>query len=165
MKRTITAILGITAVIWMAAGQADVTVMAVRLGAKDAGTLAKFYQTVFGLKEIDHVGQPATEVIMRYGATVAAAKAPACKQLAIYGSEAAVPELAKLLADAGIDPIFLIAPTSVESRIEDLLVTRVEIEMARIGMGTIPPHPDPVPSRARRDDAWTSSRDLPLPGG
>lgn len=28
-----------------------------------------------------------------------AAKAPACKQLAIYGSEAAVPELAKLLAD------------------------------------------------------------------
>ena len=29
----------------------------------------------------------------------AAAKAPACKQLAIYGSEAAVPELAKLLAD------------------------------------------------------------------
>ena len=75
MKRTITAILGITAVIWMAAGQADVTVMAVRLGAKDAGQLAKFYQTVFGLKEIDHVGQPATEVIMRYGASVAAAKA------------------------------------------------------------------------------------------
>lgn len=29
----------------------------------------------------------------------AAAKAPACKQLAIYGSEAAVPELAKLLTD------------------------------------------------------------------
>jgi predicted enzyme related to lactoylglutathione lyase len=75
MKRTITAILGITAVIWMAAGQADVTVMAVRLGAKDAGQLARFYQTVFGLKEIDHVGQPATEVIMRYGASVAAAKA------------------------------------------------------------------------------------------
>jgi tryptophan synthase alpha chain len=29
-------------------------------------------------------------------------------------------ELAKLLADAGIDPIFLIAPTSVESRIEEI---------------------------------------------
>jgi predicted enzyme related to lactoylglutathione lyase len=49
--------------------------MAVRLGAKDAGALAKFYATTFGLKEIDHVGTPVTEVIMRYGATVAAAKA------------------------------------------------------------------------------------------
>jgi predicted enzyme related to lactoylglutathione lyase len=54
---------------------ADVSVMAVRLGAKDAAALAKFYETTFGLKEIDHVGTPVTEVIMRYGATVAAAKA------------------------------------------------------------------------------------------
>jgi predicted enzyme related to lactoylglutathione lyase len=75
MKRAITAVLGLTAATWVTLGHADVTVMAVRLGAKDAGALAKFYETVFGLKEIDHVGQPATEVIMRYGANVAAAKA------------------------------------------------------------------------------------------
>jgi predicted enzyme related to lactoylglutathione lyase len=70
-----TAILGLMAVTWLPLVQADNTVLAVRLGAKDAAALAKFYETVFGLKEIDHVGQPVTEVIMRYGATVAAAKA------------------------------------------------------------------------------------------
>jgi predicted enzyme related to lactoylglutathione lyase len=55
--------------------QANVAVMAVRLGAKEVVTLAKFYETVFGLKEIDHVGQPPTEIIMRYGTSVAQAKA------------------------------------------------------------------------------------------
>jgi predicted enzyme related to lactoylglutathione lyase len=55
--------------------QAEVTVMAVRLGANDVVALAKFYEAAFGLKEIDRVGNPATEIIMRYGATVAAAKA------------------------------------------------------------------------------------------
>jgi predicted enzyme related to lactoylglutathione lyase len=49
-------------------------VLAVRLGANDVVALAKFYDAAFGLKEIDHVGEPPTEIIMRYGATVAAAK-------------------------------------------------------------------------------------------
>jgi predicted enzyme related to lactoylglutathione lyase len=59
----------------MTIARADVTVMAVRLGAKDVPALAKFYDTAFGLKQIDQVGNPPTEIIMRYGATVAAAKA------------------------------------------------------------------------------------------
>jgi predicted enzyme related to lactoylglutathione lyase len=75
MRRTITAILGLTAATWFTWVQADVTVLAVRLGAKDVVALAKFYDAAFGLKEIDHVGKPPTEIIMRYGATVAAAKA------------------------------------------------------------------------------------------
>ena len=75
MRRTITAILGLTAITWSMCVSADVTVLAVRLGAKDVVTLAKFYETAFGLKEIDRVGQPPTEIIMRYGASVAAAKA------------------------------------------------------------------------------------------
>ncbi len=75
MRRTITAILGLTAVTWSMWASADVAVMAVRLGAKDVVTLAKFYEATFGLKEIDRVGQPTTEIIMRYGASVAAAKA------------------------------------------------------------------------------------------
>ena len=75
MRRVLAAVLGLTALTSLTLARADVSVMAVRLGAKDAGALAKFYETTFGLKEIDHVGQPATEVIMRYGATVAAAKA------------------------------------------------------------------------------------------
>jgi predicted enzyme related to lactoylglutathione lyase len=75
MRRTITAILGLTAAMWLTGVQADTTVLAVRLGAKDVVALAKFYDAAFGLKEIDRVGQPPTEIIMRYGATVAAAKA------------------------------------------------------------------------------------------
>ena len=74
MRRTLATILGLTAATWSICASADVTVMAVRLGAKDVATLAKFYDAAFGLKEIDRVGQPATEIIMRYGASVAAAK-------------------------------------------------------------------------------------------
>ena len=76
MRRVITAVLGIGAAAWMTwAVQADVTVMAVRLPAKDVAKLAKFYDTAFGLKQIDQVGTPPTEIIMRFGATAAAAKA------------------------------------------------------------------------------------------
>jgi catechol 2,3-dioxygenase-like lactoylglutathione lyase family enzyme len=75
MRRVMTAILGLAAVTWLVGVHAVVTVLAVRLGAKDVAALAKFYETAFGLKEIDHVGQPPTEIIMRYGATVEAAKA------------------------------------------------------------------------------------------
>ena len=75
MRRAITAVLGLTAATWVTLAQADVTVLAVRLGANDVVALAKFYDAAFGLKAIDHVGEPPTEIIMRYGATVAAAKA------------------------------------------------------------------------------------------
>src|SRR5215467_14324668 len=75
MRITITTLLTLTAATWLTPVQADVSVLAVRLGAKDVVALAKFYDTAFGLKEIDRVGQPPTEIIMRYGASVAAAKA------------------------------------------------------------------------------------------
>jgi predicted enzyme related to lactoylglutathione lyase len=75
VRRRITAIVGLTAATWLTCAHADVTVLAVRLGAKDVVALAKFYDAAFGLKEIDRVGKPPTEIIMRYGATVAAAKA------------------------------------------------------------------------------------------
>lgn len=61
--------------IWVVGAHADVEVLAVRLGADDVVSLAGFYQAAFGLREIDRVGEPATEIIMRYGATVAEAKA------------------------------------------------------------------------------------------
>ena len=75
MRRTITTVLGLTAATWLMSVQADVAVLAVRLGAKDVVALAKFYDAAFGLKQIDQVGEPVTEIIMRYGATAAAAKA------------------------------------------------------------------------------------------
>ncbi len=75
MRRAITAVLGLIAAAWGMAVHADVTVLAIRLGADDVVALAKFYDAAFGLKQIDQVGEPPTEIIMRYGATVAAAKA------------------------------------------------------------------------------------------
>jgi predicted enzyme related to lactoylglutathione lyase len=88
MKRLITALLGLSAVAWLTAARADVTVLAVRLGATDVVALAKFYDAAFGLKEIDHVGEPPTEIIMRYGATVAAAKAGTSPEFLIERREA-----------------------------------------------------------------------------
>ncbi len=75
MQKKLATILGATAAAWCIGAQADSSVLAVRLGAKDVVALAKFYDTAFGLKQIDKVGDPATEIIMRYGANVAAAKA------------------------------------------------------------------------------------------
>ena len=75
MRLAITAILGLTAATCLTWVHADVAVLAVRLGANDVVALAKFYDAAFGLKEIERVGQPPREIIMRYGATVAAAKA------------------------------------------------------------------------------------------
>jgi len=88
MRRAITAVLGITAAAWLNVAPAEVTVMAVRLGANDVTQLAKFYETAFGLKEIDRVGQPATEIIMRYGATVADAKAGSSPEFLLQKREA-----------------------------------------------------------------------------
>ncbi len=75
MRRTITIAVGLAAATWLTGASADVEVLAVRLGAKDVVALAKFYDAAFGLKEIDRVGQPPRELVMRYGATVAAEKA------------------------------------------------------------------------------------------
>jgi predicted enzyme related to lactoylglutathione lyase len=82
-----TAVLGFTAAIWMTAAQADVTVLAVRLGAKDVVALAKFYESAFGLKQIDKVGDPPTEIIMRYGTNAAAAKAGTSPEFLIQNRE------------------------------------------------------------------------------
>ena len=91
MRRTITAVLGLSAVAWAALAQADVTVMAVRLPAKDVVKLAKFYDTALGLKQIDQVGQPPTEIIMRFGATAAAAKAGSSPEFLIEHLDGAAP--------------------------------------------------------------------------
>ena len=87
MRRAITAILGLTAATWLTCVQADVAVLAVRLGAKDVAALAKFYEAAFGLKEIDRVGQPPREIIMRYGATAAAAKAGSSPEFLLQSRE------------------------------------------------------------------------------
>jgi predicted enzyme related to lactoylglutathione lyase len=79
--------IAIMAAAWVTSVQADVTVLAVRLGAKDVVALAKFYDAAFGLKQIDKVGEPPTEIIMRYGANAAAAKAGTSPEFLIQNRE------------------------------------------------------------------------------
>jgi predicted enzyme related to lactoylglutathione lyase len=55
---------------------AQVTLNSVRIGAKDTVALAKFYQTAFGMQEVNRIntaGGP--EIFVNFGATVDAAKA------------------------------------------------------------------------------------------
>lgn len=88
MRRVITAMLGLTAATWVISAHADATVLAVRLGANDVVALARFYDAAFGLKEIDRVGDPATEIIMRYGASVAEAKVGTSPEFLVQSREA-----------------------------------------------------------------------------
>jgi len=87
MRRAIMAISGLIAAISAVGVHADVKVLAVRLGADDVVKLAEFYEAAFGLKEIDRVGEPATEIIMRYGATVAEAKTGTSPEFLVQSRE------------------------------------------------------------------------------
>ena len=83
----IPAIVGLWAALLVGDARAQTTVMAVRLGATDVVALAKFYDAALGLKEIDRVGNPATEIIMRFGATIAEAKAGASPEFLVQKRE------------------------------------------------------------------------------
>jgi predicted enzyme related to lactoylglutathione lyase len=54
------------------------------------GRLARFYQAAFGLKEIDRVGQPVTEIIMRYGTSTASAKAGSSPEFLLTHRDGAI---------------------------------------------------------------------------
>ncbi|HEY6457220.1 MAG TPA: VOC family protein [Steroidobacteraceae bacterium] len=129
MRGTIKAILGLTAVSWLTWVHADVTVLAVRLGATDVVALAKFYEAAFGLKEIDHVGQPPTEIIMRYGATVAAAKAGSSPEFLV----------ARRASGAANDPIthavFRVSDIGASVRAAKAAGATVKTDVASISIG------------------------------
>ena len=64
------------AVLVASAAHADVTLNSVRIAAANTVTLAKFYQSAFGMQEVNRIevtGGP--EIFVNFGATVEAAKA------------------------------------------------------------------------------------------
>jgi predicted enzyme related to lactoylglutathione lyase len=77
MKRIYTTQIAVcTALLLAGAAHAQVTLNSVRVGAKDTMALAKFYQTAFGMQEVNRInasGGP--EIFVNFGATVDAAKA------------------------------------------------------------------------------------------
>jgi predicted enzyme related to lactoylglutathione lyase len=77
MKRICMTTTTLCAVLLLAgAAHAQVTLNSVRVGAKDTVALAKFYQTAFGMQEVNRInGQGGPEIFVNFGSTVDAAKA------------------------------------------------------------------------------------------
>jgi len=81
MKRIVTrigtSVMCAYAVLMMAGvAQADVTLNSVRVAAADTVALAKFYQSAFGMHEVNRINVPGgPEIFVNFGATVEAAKA------------------------------------------------------------------------------------------
>ena len=77
MKRTYTVGMLLSATLLIpSAARAQVTLNSVRIGAKDSVAVAKFYQTAFGMQEVNRIASPAgPEVFVNFGATADAAKA------------------------------------------------------------------------------------------
>jgi predicted enzyme related to lactoylglutathione lyase len=58
------------------AAQGDVTMNSVRIAASDTVALAKFYQSAFGMQEVNRINIPGgPEIFVNFGATAEAAKA------------------------------------------------------------------------------------------
>jgi len=81
--------LGIGAVMLTAGvAQAEVTLNAARVGAEDVLGLAEFYESAFGLKEVNRLEFPGNvEVMLNFGATTDAAKTNSAAEVVIMHRE------------------------------------------------------------------------------
>ena len=74
-KLTVSA-LAVVVLLFAATVQAGTTINGIRLGAKNVAATAKFYQSAFGMHEVQRIQTPEfLEIMLDFGATVAAAKA------------------------------------------------------------------------------------------
>src|SRR5271154_1947675 len=77
MKRIYATVMAVTAVLLLAsAAHAQVTLNSARVGGQDTAALAKFYETAFGMFEVNRINVPGgAEIFVNFGATADAAKA------------------------------------------------------------------------------------------
>jgi predicted enzyme related to lactoylglutathione lyase len=65
-----------TLLTFVSSARAQVTLNSARVGAMDSVALATFYQSAFGMREVNRIALPAgPEIFVNFGATVEAAKA------------------------------------------------------------------------------------------
>lgn len=85
MKSPYKTAIAVSAMLLLAsAAFAQVTLNSVRVGAKDTVALAKFYETAFGMQEVNRINAPAgPEIFVNFGATVDAAKADKSEPIVI----------------------------------------------------------------------------------
>lgn len=73
----------------LAAAPPGTTLNGVRIGAKDVAALARFYQSAFGMHEVQRITTPQfLEIMLDFGATVDAAKANAGADVVIMQRDA-----------------------------------------------------------------------------
>jgi predicted enzyme related to lactoylglutathione lyase len=89
--------IGTCAALLVAAGaRAEVTLNSVRIAATDTVALARFYQSAFGMQEVNRIEVPGgPEIFVNFGATVDAAKANRSQPIVIMHRD----------SDATKDPI------------------------------------------------------------
>jgi predicted enzyme related to lactoylglutathione lyase len=77
MKSVYTTVAAVAAVLMLAnALEAQVTLNSVRVGAQNPVELAKFYETAFGMWEVNRINAPGgPEIFVNFGTTIDAAKA------------------------------------------------------------------------------------------
>ncbi len=77
MKRIYAAVIAVTLGLLLASvAHAQVKLDSVRVGAQDTAALAKFYETAFGMFEVNRINVPGgAEIFVNFGSTVDAAKA------------------------------------------------------------------------------------------
>ena len=84
MSKTMRAVLLGAAMLVTAAAQAGVTLGAGRVGAEDVAATAKFYESAFGLKEVNRIQvRDTVEIFLNFGDTVDAAKANTNAQILV----------------------------------------------------------------------------------
>ena len=85
MKRICTTTIAVYVALLLASpARAQVTLNSVRIGAKDTVALAKFYQTTFGMQEVNRIDAPGgPEIFVNFGATIDAAKANKAEPIVI----------------------------------------------------------------------------------
>jgi predicted enzyme related to lactoylglutathione lyase len=95
--RRLGVVIGACAVLLVATGaHADVTLNSVRIAAADTPAVAKFYQSAFGMQEVNRIEVPGgPEIFVNFGATAEAAKANRSQPIVIMHRE----------SDATKDPI------------------------------------------------------------
>src|SRR3954447_22551501 len=77
MNRVAKIVVSACVVLWMgSAARADVTLNSVRIAAADTVALARFYQSAFGMHEVNRIDVPGgPEIFVNFGASTEAAKA------------------------------------------------------------------------------------------
>ena len=76
MKSIYTAVILVTALLLAGGAHAQVTLNSVRVGAQDSVAVAKFYESAFGMWEVNRINVPGgPEIFVNFGATLDAAKA------------------------------------------------------------------------------------------